>query len=172
MPLTRRSALLLPALPSLAALPGAARAADATAALWAASFQTPDGKTLKLADYKGRWWLLNFWATWCAPCIKEMPDLDRFHQEELARGAKGWPVVGLAIDAPSPVRDFLKRRPVRYAIGLAGLNGSDLMRSLGNSKGGLPFTVIVDPRGTLAWRRPGETHLGQLQELRAKLAAS
>ena len=172
MKLTRRTALLLPTLPAWAGPSWAAGPTEPASKLWAASFQTPEGKTLKLSELKGRWWLLNFWATWCAPCIKEMPDFDRFHQDELARGAQGWPVVGLAIDAPTPVRDFLKRRPVRYPIGLAGLNGTELMRSLGNLKGGLPFTVAVDPQGAIAWRRPGETHLAQLRELRGKLAVS
>ena len=136
MKLTRRTALLLPTLPAWAGPSWAAGPTEPASKLWAASFQIPEGKTLKLSELQG------------------------------------WPVVGLAIDAPTPVRDFLKRRPVRYPIGLAGLNGTELMRSLGNLKGGLPFTVVVDPQGAIAWRRPGETHLAQLRELRGKLAVS
>lgn len=144
----------------------AADPARAEAALWAARFKTPDGGELVLERFKGSWLLVNFWATWCAPCVKEMPELDRFHAEF---AAQGWPVVGLAIDGPTPVREFLAKRPVRFPIGLAGLNGSDLAKKLGNLRGGLPFTVLANPAGELVWRHPGETSYQRLATLRKKL---
>jgi thiol-disulfide isomerase/thioredoxin len=161
----RRHALLaaLP-LPLTLPMPLPARAEPA---LWAARFKTPAGPELALADFKGRWLLVNFWASWCAPCVKEMPDLDRFWRDSQALG---WQVLGLAVDGPTPVRDFLARRPVGFPIGLAGLNGGDLMRTLGNHTGGLPFTVIANPDGEIAWRRPGETNHAQLVEQRKKLS--
>jgi thiol-disulfide isomerase/thioredoxin len=158
--LNRRSLMLATLAPGLATADGA------EAALWGASFATPDGRTLALASFKGQWMLLNFWATWCAPCVKEMPDIDRF-----AKTYPEWRVVGLAIDGPTPVREFLVKRPVGFAIGLAGLNGSELMRKLGNLKGGLPFTVIANPQGQVAWRRPGATDFDMLDEARRKLSA-
>lgn len=162
MTLTRRTVL--------ASAPGLAWAGDAALAeLWAARFATPNGQTLELARLRGQWFVLNFWATWCAPCIKELPDFNRFDQEERAKGAKGWRVLGLAIDGPTPVREFLKQHPVDFPIGLAGLNGSELMRKLGNFRGGLPFTVVANPHGDIVWRRPGATPLALLQEQRRKL---
>ena len=149
----------------LAALPAAA-SAEAHPALWSATFKTPDGGELALSRYQGRWLVLNFWATWCAPCVKEMPELDRFHGEF---AAQGWPVIGLAIDGPTPVREFLAKRPVRFPIGLAGLNGSDLAKKLGNLRGGLPYTVLANPAGDIVWRHPGETSFAQLKALRTKL---
>lgn len=167
-PISRRLLLLSPWLAG--ALP---HTASAEPALWASEFVQPDGQPLKLASFRGRWLVLNFWATWCAPCVKELPDFDQFHRDERARaGGQGWQVVGLAVDGPTPVRDFLKRRPVGFPIGLAGMNGSDLMKKLGNPRGGLPFTVIANPKGELAWRRPGETSLAMLREQRQKLLAS
>jgi thiol-disulfide isomerase/thioredoxin len=90
--------------------------------------------------------VLNFWATWCPPCIKEMPALDRFREPCGTR----WEVVGLAVDGPTPVREFLQRVPVSFPIGLAGFGGADLGKRLGNQTGGLPFTVVLRqprPRG-------------------------
>lgn len=128
--------------------------------LWAASFETPQGGTLPMASLQGRPLLVNFWATWCAPCIEEMPLLDAFYRQHTANG---WQVVGLAIDQPSAVRRFLERTPVTFPIGLAGLEGTDLSRELGNKAGGLPFTVVVGPDGKVRQRRMGKVSEAELK---------
>ncbi|MFL6692272.1 MAG: TlpA family protein disulfide reductase [Ramlibacter sp.] len=128
------------------------QASGAIDRLWQLSFATPSGGQLAMGSLRGRPLLVNFWATWCPPCVEEMPLLDAFAQQQ---GANGWQVVGLAIDQPSAVRQFLGRTPVRYAIGLAGLEGTDLVRSLGNTAGGLPFTVVLGADGTVRQRRMG-----------------
>ena len=127
--------------------------------LWAERFQRPGGGELVMESLRGRPLLLNFWATWCPPCIKEMPEIDRFAR---AMAPRGWQVVGLAIDSPLPVREFLARTPVDYAIGLAGLTGSELAKRLGNEVGGLPFTALFDRRGALVRRKLGETTEAEL----------
>ncbi len=126
---------------------------------WSLSFETPDGQALALATLRGQPLLLNFWATWCPPCVREMPALDRFAR---AFGPRGWSVVGLAADEARPVREFLARAPVSYAIGLAGFAGIELSRQLGNNAGGLPFTVLFGHRGKVLQRHSGETHYDQL----------
>ncbi len=119
---------------------------------WTLRFEQPEGGDLVLAALRGQPLLLNFWATWCAPCVTEMPLLDAFQR---AQRGRGWQVVGLAVDSPTPVRRFIAKRPVGFAIGLAGLNGVDLARSLGNPTGGLPFTVVIDRSGRARDRKLG-----------------
>ena len=126
---------------------------------WSLSFDTPSGGSLSMATLRGRHVLLNFWATWCPPCIEELPLLDAFQQEH---APKNWQVVGLAIDQPSAVTRFLARTPVRFPIGMAGLSGTDLARSLGNVGGGLPFTVVLGPDGRIRQRRMGKLSAADL----------
>jgi thiol-disulfide isomerase/thioredoxin len=130
-----------------------------TAFLWDLSFTRPDGSELALATLRGKPLVINFWATWCPPCVKEMPEFDRFHREFSARG---WQVLGLAVDSPTAVRDFLVRVPVGYAIALAGFSGTDLSRKLGNPQGALPFTVMLDKNGKPLQRHLGETNYDSL----------
>lgn len=132
-----------------------------TAAFWRQQFDTPQGTPLAWSTLKGRPLVLNFWATWCPPCVKEMPELDHF-QREFA--AKGWKVVGLAIDGPTPVREFLAKVQVGFDIGLAGFGGTELAQTLGNTVGGLPFTVLIDAQGRVRHRLMGATDLTQLRE--------
>ncbi|WP_310390032.1 TlpA disulfide reductase family protein [Roseateles sp.] len=138
----------------------------AAASFWAGRFDRPDGGELLAAEFKGRPLLLNFWATWCPPCIKELPELAQFQQEFKARG---WQVLGLAVDSPSAVREFLKKLPLDMAVGLAGLTGTELTRTLGNTQGGLPFSVAFDASGELIWRKLGVTNLVELRQMAAKL---
>jgi thiol-disulfide isomerase/thioredoxin len=135
------------------------RAEALAADLWSLRFDAPAGAPFELGRFRGKPLLLNFWATWCPPCVREMPALDRFNREFSPRG---WQVLGLAADRPEPVREFLFRTPVGYTIGLAGFAGIDLSRQLGNLSGGLPFTVLVDAAGRIAHRHSGETHFEQL----------
>ena len=120
--------------------------------VWQQSLAQPAGGELVLANLRGKPLLLNFWATWCPPCVKVMPMLDAVYQ---AQRAKGWQVVGLAVDSPTPVREFLKRVPVSFPIGLAGMEGSELSRALGNPNGSLPFTVVLNSKGDVVAKKLG-----------------
>ncbi len=120
--------------------------------LWSMRFERPAGGELVMAELRGKPVLVNFWATWCAPCVAEMPMLDQFQRDH---AAQGWRVVGLAIDNPDPVRDFVKRRNVEFAVGMLGFAGSELARELGNSSGALPFSVVYDRSGNVQHRKLG-----------------
>ncbi|HQR87000.1 MAG: redoxin [Burkholderiales bacterium 35-55-47] len=126
---------------------------EALNSFWAAEFDTPAGESLSMKSLQGRPLVINFWATWCTPCIEEMPLIDAFFREN---ESKGWQVLGLAIDQPSRVRQFLTQFPVNYKIGLAGLNGTELGKLLGNDVGGLPFTVVLNADGQLILSKLGK----------------
>ena len=134
--------------------------AAATAKLWSLTLQSPDGSPLALASFKGKPLLVNFWATWCAPCVQEMPMLDAFYREH---AAKGFQIVGLAIDQPSSVRTFLQKTPVTFPIGLAGFEGTELTRVMGNTAGGLPFSVAIAADGGILQRRMGRVSEADLK---------
>ncbi len=140
----------------------------AAASLWSQSFQTPAGDTLAMSAFRGQRLIVNFWATWCPPCVEEMPLLDRFYREN---SSSGWKVVGLAIDQPSAVRQFISRTMVTFPIGLAGLEGTELGKSLGNSAGGLPFTVVFGTDGAVRQRKMGQLKPDDLAQWKAALDA-
>ena len=173
-PRSRRGALVTVA--ALAGLAGAGLAwwrfepreqAD-LAGFWAQSFPTPEGATLALASLRGKPLLINFWATWCPPCVEELPLLSRFYAENKANG---WQVLGLAVDQLDPVKRFMARTPLGFPVGMAGLAGVDLTRKLGNAAGGLPFTVVFGADERLAYRKIGQVHPDDLTRWKDALKA-
>ncbi|MBP3974529.1 TlpA family protein disulfide reductase [Pseudoxanthomonas spadix] len=101
---------------------------------------------------QGRPLLINVWASWCGPCVEEMPALDRF---AAAQGAEGVQVLGLALDTPEGVRAFLQRTPVRYRLVLEQPGPSDASVRLGNRAGVLPYSVLVGADGRVLRQKTG-----------------
>ena len=126
---------------------------EALKQFWSTEFDTPSGEKLSFQSLQGKPLVLNFWATWCPPCVEEMPLLERFYQQN---AANGWQVVGVAIDQPSQVKRFLGQNSISYPIALGGLGGTDLLKSLGNEQGALPFTVVLDAQGTVKMQKLGK----------------
>lgn len=121
--------------------------------LWQMKFDTPDGSKLAMQTLKGKPLLINFWATWCPPCVEELPLLERFY---LQNKAKSMQIVGLAADKPEAVRTFLKKLPLTFPVGVIDLSGIALSKSWGNLAGGLPFTVILAADGRVMQRKMGK----------------
>jgi thiol-disulfide isomerase/thioredoxin len=136
-----------------------------SADLWAQRFPRPEGGELVMAEHRGRPLVVNFWATWCAPCIKELPELNRFHRDQ---GGKTQ-VVGLAVDRLAAVQEFLAKAPLDFPVGMAGMAGIELARELGNGAGVLPFTVLFDRHGRVVRHRLGETSYDELADWVARL---
>ena len=154
----RREALILGAVGAAAAGAGLFAGAlflqsgSGASALLSAAYPDVAGRERRLVEWKGRVLVCNFWATWCAPCREEMPMLSKLRDEYAAKGVE---FVGIGIDSAAKIRDFLKDYPVSYPLLVAGAEAIDLMRALGNSAGALPFTVVLDRAGAVAYRRLG-----------------
>lgn len=134
--------------------------ADALQTFWGLEWPTPSGASLAMAPLRGRPLVINFWATWCAPCVKEMPELDRFAR---TFSGQGWQVLGVAIDQLPAVQAFLQRTPVGFPIVVADTaDGLAWIRRLGNSNGGLPFSVQVGADGRVVRRKSGPTDFDEL----------
>ena len=142
-----------------------APADTAVAALMQVSMKDSSGKQRKMSEWQGKVLLLNFWATWCPPCVSEMPELVAL-QNELA--GKNLQVVGIGIDSPSNIREFAEKHQITYPLLLGGLEGSELSRQFGNQSGGLPFTILIGPDGSVR-----QTYMGRLnmEKVRADLAS-
>lgn len=153
-------------LDSIAQLAPSADAANRPAqgdasALFASSLNNLAGQSVKLSQYKGKILIVNFWASWCPPCIAEMPELSRFYKDHAGKGVE---MVGIAIDNPTAVRHFLEQHHVSYPVLLGGMGGADLSIKLGDSQGGLPFTVVIAPNGAIAYQKLGQTTYTELQD--------
>jgi len=109
------------------------------------------GKLVSLGDFRGRVVLLNFWATWCAPCAKEMPSMERLYQ---AYGAKGLVIVGMSVDtgAPQEVKAFAEKLKITFPI----LHDRDSIVSRHYSIPGVPVSYLIDRKGRVAYRVLGE----------------
>jgi len=130
---------------------------------WSLKWNTPSGAELAMLSFKGRPLLINFWATWCPPCVEELPLIDAFFKENQTNG---WQVLGLAVDKPAQVQTFLSKTPLAFSVAMAGFDGTGLSRSLGNTTGGLPFSVALDSEGGIIQRKMGRLDVGDLALLR------
>ena len=135
-------------------------AGDAVEQLWKATPPGAAGTSQPLAAYKGKPVVVNFWASWCGPCVKEMPELSAMQREY---EKKGITFIGLGVDSEKNVNDFLRKVPVAYPVYVTGFGGADLARSFGNNAGGLPFTVVIDSKGAVRSTKLGEVNPEELK---------
>jgi thiol-disulfide isomerase/thioredoxin len=135
------------------------QAGSGAADLLASRFPDLSGQMRPLLEWRGRGLVCNFWATWCAPCREEIPLLNAAQAKYAANGLQ---VVGIAVDNAANVREFIKSTEIHYPVLLAGADAIDLMRDLGNTSGGLPYTVLLDARGRLAGHKLGAFSAGDL----------
>jgi len=113
-----------------------------------------NGTPVSASDFEGNVWLVNFWATWCTPCVEEMPMLSRLQQEYSGQGVK---IVGIALDDENRASEFAASMAISYPILVGQADVVITGRQYGNNTGMLPFSVLVDTNGIIQW-----THLGPL----------
>lgn len=119
---------------------------------WASSVSQLNGAELPMSRYSGRALLVNFWATWCPPCIEELPLIERYFQQHRDNTA----VLAIAVDNAAAVQQFLQRTPLAFDVGIAGLSGVALSKSLGNAGGGLPFSLMFNASGLITHQKTGK----------------
>lgn len=111
-----------------------------------------EGRQQRIEQWRGKVVVVNFWATWCAPCREEMPLFVRV-QNEL--GGRGLQFVGIAVDQVEKVKPFARELGLNYPILIGGYGAMELSRTLGNTVMALPFTVIIDRQGNIAYEQLG-----------------
>ena len=147
--------------------PGAG-ADGAVATLLGLTLPDAQGRAFDFARFAGRPLVVNFWATWCPPCVEEMPELSALHDE---LGPKGLQMVGIGIDTAPKIADFARTRPMSYPLVVAGLGGTEIGRQLGNTAGALPYTVQLNRQGGVAHRILGRVDIARLRAMSAALIA-
>lgn len=117
---------------------------DVAELLYALNLPDSQGLAISLDQFRGQPLVVNFWATWCPPCIEEMPELSEL---QLAYQDRKLQILGLGIDSPDAISKFAGKLPVSYPLLVAGVGGAELSRRFGNRGGGLPYTVVIDRTG-------------------------
>ena len=127
-----------------------------------------DGRQQSLSQWRGKVLVVNFWATWCAPCREEMP---HFIAAQAKDGAKGLQFVGIAVDQVDKVREFAQEIRLNYPSLIGGVGAIELSKALGNELAALPFTIILDRSGSVVHTQLGPLKAAQLDALLDRLLA-
>jgi peroxiredoxin len=137
----------------------------AVAVLMQTSLPDSQNQPRSFGEWKGKILLVNFWATWCPPCVAEMPELVELQADMASRNLQ---IIGIGIDSPTNIRQFSEKLHISYPLLVAGMEGTELSRQFGNQGGGLPFTVLIGADGQVR-----QTYIGRLdmKKVRADLAS-
>ncbi|HEY8354252.1 MAG TPA: TlpA disulfide reductase family protein [Methylophilaceae bacterium] len=127
-----------------------------TETFFAAVLADVEGGVQPMSQWKGKTIVVNFWATWCPPCLEEMPELSRVHDRYRDQGLV---VLGISSDDIDSIRRFTVETPISYPLLSAELEAMPLSETLGNNKGVLPYTVVIAPDG-----RVEQSHFGKVDQ--------
>lgn len=138
------------------------------AAVFATTLPDLDGKETALSQWRGKILLVNFWATWCAPCREEMPHFVAVQSRDAGKGVQ---FVGIAVDQADKVREFVKEIKLNYPVLIGGLGAIELSKALGNELSALPFTIVLDRSGNVVHTQLGQLKARELDTLLESLQA-
>jgi len=136
--------------------------AEVVERILAAQHADVKGETRRLGDWRGRVLIVNYWATWCAPCREEIPVFVKLQERY---GDRGLQFVGIAIDQPGKVAEFAREFGINYPLLLGGVETIELVRQVGNRAGVLPYTLVIDRKGKLVSRELGALKEDRLEGL-------
>jgi thiol-disulfide isomerase/thioredoxin len=139
--------------------------APAVSNMFSQTLSDANGQSQPLSQWKNKTLVVNFWATWCAPCVDEMPELSALQTEVALSNVQ---ILGIGIDSATNIAQFASKYKITYPLYTGGLDATELSRQFGNKAGGLPFTVLVGRDGQVK-----KTYLGRLKmdELRKDLGS-
>ena len=121
-----------------------------------------EGETISIGEFRGEKTLINFWATWCRPCRKEMPMLNGVF---LSQDPSDFSVVGIAIDKPEKVTQFVAELGIDFPIMVGQSEAYDVMKDLGNEALTLPYTILIDEEGEVVWSKNTELKHSDMDEV-------
>lgn len=142
---------------------------DAVSRLFSYTMNDTAGRPQALAQWKDKLLVVNFWATWCAPCVEEMPELSELQPEIAASKIQ---IIGIGIDSPANIAEFSRKHNITYPLYVGGMDASELSRQLGNQAGGLPFTVLIGRNGQVKKTYVGRLKMNQLRKDLATLSSA
>ena len=120
------------------------------------------GESVSIDEFRGEKTLINFWATWCRPCRKEMPMLNGVF---LSQDPSDFSVVGIAIDKPKKVKQFVAELGIDFPIMVGQSEAYDVMKDLGNEALTLPYTILIDEEGEVVWSKNTELKHSDMDEV-------
>lgn len=138
-----------------------AHASDsATQQLFGLTLNDANAKPQAMKQWQGKFLVVNFWATWCKPCVEEMPELVQLQKDLAANNVQ---LLGLGIDTPSNIADFAKKYQISYPVFAAGMDGTSISQAMGNKTGGLPFTALISTEGKVVKAYSGRLKMPELR---------
>ena len=136
----------------------------ASQTFFAQKLEIAQGGQLDLSSLRGQVLVVNFWATWCPPCVEEMPELNALQQEFQSSSPDRVKFIGIGIDSPSNIRQFAAKSSFGYPLLLGGTTGNEIARLFGNDKGLLPYTVIIGQDGSMKKSIVGRVRIDALRD--------
>ena len=131
-------------------------------------FSLPDvaGEVRNIAEWDGKVIAINFWATWCPPCIKEIPEFVELQHKYQSQGLQ---FIGIALQRPEEVLDFMKEKGMNYPVLAGEMEVIEISELYGNNIGALPYTVIIDRAGLIQYVKRGPLSMDGAESIISKL---